>query len=341
MPGFSEKPSPSSDQPEANSERESEAPDTYVGRMVTDYYQKHSGEIETMKRFKERFPDKFRQLNKLVASNLSSQELKQGIQEFNENPNLPKKGAYDTFHLPEDATEVGGSLTVKFFENGRVRISLPHGRTTNPDKKESGEKSVLDTESGLTFQQLIRKHDLTDGAEAAFEKTKKFSESSNEEGTILHGKLDGDVTRGESIEFRNKKGKTSTVRSIEERNNMVFIQTDTSEYVVGQIATTDEKSSAETELPADHLIEKYGLKSGQKVAFKKEEIFDESPIDVGTVKDGTLKNDIESGESIQFADKDAVISNVDKMYENNGELHIVTQTSRYKLVYSDKVGRLE
>jgi len=103
----------------------------------------------------------------------------------------------------------------------------------------------------------------------------------------------------------------------------------------------NKSESSKENLSVSEMIEKYGLQSGVRASFKKEEKFGDSPLDEGTVMGGVLENDVSIGSSIEFENQDAKISTIQDVYEENGDVYLTTQTSVYKLVRSEEIGQQE
>jgi hypothetical protein len=85
--------------------------------------------------------------------------------------------------------------------------------------------------------------------------------------------------------------------------------------------------SAESE-----LFEKFSLNAGETARFQKVALGAASSVPVGSISEGVLKDDVEIGQPICFSNSDAMTSTVKKVWEENGELHIETSTSEYKLL---------
>jgi citrate lyase alpha subunit len=91
----------------------------------------------------------------------------------------------------------------------------------------------------------------------------------------------------------------------------------------------NERESSKENLSVSEIVEKYGLQSGIRASFKKQEKFGDSPLDEGTVMGGVLDNDVSVGSSIEFENQDAKISTIQDVYEENGDVYLTTQTSVY------------
>lgn len=224
--------------PNSPENREQQSSDkTRVDKLFEDM----PGEQDAKDQFKKEFPEKFEQLNQLVDPNLSAEEFMLGVQEFNDNPGGPVKGGYRSMHM---TIKSGREITVNYFQNGRVRVKVrrvrgesPHEQAVNLDVGLENKGNIIDSQEGLTVSQLAKKYNLTEGSQAAFrkEEIKPGEESPVEVGTVFSGKLKNDVRRGDSIKFQDKDAVISSVQDMYEREGKVFIETQTSRYVLGSV----------------------------------------------------------------------------------------------------------
>ncbi|MBU6430952.1 MAG: hypothetical protein KGJ58_01380 [Patescibacteria group bacterium] len=88
--------------------------------------------------FKEKFPAQGEQITKLFDPTLSLEKFKEIVDQINSREQAPKEGIYDAFDY--EIGNRGRSLTVKYFENGRVTVSV-HFEDTSADRSDDeGEK---------------------------------------------------------------------------------------------------------------------------------------------------------------------------------------------------------
>lgn len=208
---------------------------------VDKLFEEMPGEQDVKDQFKKEFPEKFKQLNQLVDPNLSPEEFMLGVQEFNENKGGPVKGGYRSMHM---TIKSGREITVNYFQNGRVRVKVRRvngerapKQADNLDEDPQNEESIIGSQEGLTVSRLAKKYNLKEGNQVAFrkEEIKPGEESSVEVGTVHSGNLKNDVRRGDSIKFQDKDAVISSVQDMYEREGKVFIETQTSRYVLGSV----------------------------------------------------------------------------------------------------------
>ena len=91
---------------------------------------------------------------------------------------------------------------------------------------------MSDQEQQNQVENLIVKYGLQKGKEITFVKTKIMTESSVPVGTEMKGILLEDVSIGKQIFFEDSPDRISAVNALEERDDGLYIVTDTSKYVV-------------------------------------------------------------------------------------------------------------
>lgn len=89
-------------------------------------------------RFKEKFPVQGEQITKLFDPTLSLEKFKEIVDQINTREQPPKEGIYDAFDY--EIGNRGRSLTVKYFENGRVTVSV-HFEDIQADKSDNREEN--------------------------------------------------------------------------------------------------------------------------------------------------------------------------------------------------------
>lgn len=226
--------------PERNfgSERESQedqGQQEQGGSRVDRLFEGEQEKVDIKEKFKEMFPIKFEQLNKLADPRLSDEEFLLGVEEFNEHTADPKENLNHRFEFSFNPNR---KLIVRFDYTGRVRV---HGSTYGkPEELEEDfreNNSVLQRKEGPTVSQLAWKYNLTKGNQVAFrkEEIKPGKESTVGEGTVQGGKLETTVEKGDPITFSDRDTVISSVQDIYEKEGKVFIETETSRYVLGSV----------------------------------------------------------------------------------------------------------